>query len=121
MNDVTRYLESLKRQRSTCERFRVPFVPCHAGFKIGMAKDTSIRVPPLNGLRHPPTESTCGWYLWSGEHLSDDPDFFDPVHVEHLVHRCPEVLPYLGLPPGYRFLLAPSYEEVWYDPQLLDV
>ena len=25
----------------------------------------------------------------------------------------------LALPPGWRFLLAPDYEDVWYDPSLL--
>jgi hypothetical protein len=31
------------------------------------------------------------------------------------------VFPYLALPPGWRFLLAPGYEDVWYDPTLLDL
>ena len=34
---------------------------------------------------------------------------------------CPEVLEFLGLPPGYRFLLAIDYVDVWYDPSLLNV
>ena len=28
-------------------------------------------------------------------------------------------LPYLGLAPGWRFLIAPGYEDVWYDEKLL--
>jgi hypothetical protein len=27
---------------------------------------------------------------------------------------------YFGLEPGWRFLLAPGYEDVWYDATLLD-
>ncbi len=30
-----------------------------------------------------------------------------------------DVLPYLGLPPGWRFLVAPGYVDVWEDPALL--
>lgn len=76
---------------------------------------------PVNGLRHPPVADTCGWYLWTGEEFSDEADFFQPLHVEHLVDRLPAALPYLGLPPGWRFLLAPGYADVWFDPSLLDL
>ncbi len=75
---------------------------------------------PVNGLRHQPVGDTCGWYIWAGDQLSADPDFFVPVHVEHVSAWCPEVEPYLALPPGWRFLLAPGYEDVWFDPDLLE-
>ena len=75
----------------------------------------------LNGLRHPPGSDTNGWYLWPGENLSTDRDFFQPVHVEHLYESSPDVVPYLALPPGWRFLVAPGYEDVWKDSALLDV
>ncbi|WP_441294952.1 immunity protein Imm33 domain-containing protein [Massilia antarctica] len=29
------------------------------------------------------------------------------------------VVPYLSLPPGYRFQIADGYEDVWFDPALL--
>ena len=31
-----------------------------------------------------------------------------------------EVLPYLGLAPGWRFLLAPGHVDVWFDPATLE-
>ena len=49
------------------------------------------------------------------------PDFFQPLHVEHLFERYPRLLPYLALPPGWRFLLADGYEDVWQDDSLLAV
>ena len=42
--------------------------------------------------------------IWAGGELSSAPDFFRPLHVEHLISWAPAVLPYLGLPPGWRFL-----------------
>jgi len=36
---------------------------------------------------------------------SDAADFFAPLCVEHLRERCPEVLPYLVLPPGWSFAI----------------
>jgi hypothetical protein len=34
---------------------------------------------------------------------------------------CPAVLPYLELPPGWRFLIALGHEDVWEDPSLLNI
>jgi len=63
---------------------------------------------------------TCGWYIWAGEQLSEASDFFVPVHAAHLADWAPLVLPYLGLPPGWRFLVTEQYEDVWEDKQLLE-
>lgn len=75
---------------------------------------------PIHGLRHPPTDTTSGWYIWTGVYTEAD-DFFRPLHASHLVERCPELLPLLEFPPGSRFLIAPGHEDVWHDPGLLDV
>ncbi|WP_441349041.1 immunity protein Imm33 domain-containing protein [Streptomyces sp. G2] len=75
---------------------------------------------PLHGLRHPPTASTSGWYVWTG-HLSGDDDFFQPWHLSHLVDQEPSLLRLLEMPPGTRFVIAPGYEDVWHDPSLLEV
>lgn len=87
--------------------------------KVGAAANVRDGIWPVNGLRHPPAGTTCGWYLWAGEEFSEDPDFFVPLHVTHLPDWCPAAMPYLGLAPGWRFLIAPGYEDVWFDPSLL--
>jgi hypothetical protein len=91
-----------------------------ADTKLGFALDT-IGKTPVNGLRHPTEGETNGWYIWCGEQLSEAANFFSPLHTAHVNERCPEVLRFLGLPPGYRFLLAGDYSDVWFDPTLLDV
>jgi hypothetical protein len=48
-------------------------------------------------------------------------DFFQPLHFSHLPERCPEVVEYLALPPGSRFLIADGYENVWHDPTIVHV
>lgn len=77
---------------------------------------------PINGLRHPVTNTTTGWYIWRGDYSEDD-NFFQATHLEHLAEDCPEIVPYLALPPGWRFLIDPgnNYEDVWYDEALLEV
>lgn len=69
----------------------------------------------MNALRIRPENGTCGWYLWWGDEIGTDSSFFQPLHVHHLDTRCPEILPYLALPPGWRVQLAPDHEDVWFD------
>lgn len=108
-------------QRSVCDRFGVVPVASPPYLKVGLAKSVRTGDLPVHGLRHPPENDTSGWFIWAGEHLSDDPDFFESIHVVHLAELRPEVMPYLALPPGWRFLIAPGHEDVWEDPNLRDV
>src|SRR5688500_6006162 len=102
-------------QDAVCRRFGVSRVAAPGDLKVGIARNVRSGRQPLNGLRHPPGGDTTGWYLWAGEDsLSDDSDFFVPLHAAHLAEWCPAALPYLGLPPGWRFLLAPGHEDVWF-------
>jgi hypothetical protein len=43
------------------------------------------------------------------------------MHIEHLSEIRPEVLHLLALPPGWRFLIADDYEDVWFDESLLNI
>jgi len=109
----------LQQQKTLCSRFGSPFLESPSSLKVGIAVNVKSALLPINGLRHPPEGDTTGWYIWAGEELPDDPDFFVSLHVEHLQQWCPIVLPYLGLAPGWRFLLADAYEDVWEDESLL--
>jgi hypothetical protein len=86
--------------------------------KAGLALST-IGMKPINGLRHPVTVGTTGWYIWCGETLSDTSDFFRPLCVDHLVERLPAVADLLGLPPGHRFLVTEEFLDVWFDQKLI--
>ena len=111
--------DSDRVQKEVCRRFDATPEPPEPETKLGVAINVRTAVQPMHGLRHSPEENTNGWYLWRGEY-SDDPEFFTPLHVEHVMDWCPEAMPYLALPPGWRFLLAPDHEDVWFDPSLLD-
>ncbi len=108
-------------QRWMCGQHGAAFVESLPETKVGIADEARPGNWPLNGLRHPPQDDTSGWYFWAGEKMGDAPDFFKPLHVSHLPDVLPAVLPYLGLAPGWRFLLAGEYEDVWYDAELLKV
>jgi hypothetical protein len=107
-------------QKELCKRYGAPYWPSPDFLKVGIALNVRNGLQPINGLRHPVTKDTTGWYIWAGHDLSPGPDFFKPLHVEHLAEWCPIALRYLGLPPGWRFLVAPDHEDVWFDASLLN-
>lgn len=109
-----------KQQKAVCLKYGSSYVPAELSSKVGIAVET-IGTPPLNALRHPSQGDTCGWYIWGGEKMSQAPDFFKALHVSHLKDKCPEILQFLGLAPGWRVLLAGEHEDVWYDEGLLNV
>ena len=117
--DVT-YEQMEELQRDFCKQLDHLYVAASPDAKVGIALETQGRLP-INGSRHPPEGDTTGWYLWSGEDFPSDDDAFSPVHARHLIQLCPEALKFLGLPPGYRFLIAGDHLDVWYDPDLLEI
>jgi hypothetical protein len=88
--------------------------------KLGVSRAVLQDIWPVKGVRHPAEGDTCGWYIWAGEY-SEDPDFFMPFHARHVFEARPEVVQYLGLAPGWGFVIAPGYEDVWWDEKLLEV
>ena len=108
-------------QHEICARYGAEFCPSPLDKKLGIAENVRQGLLPINGLRHPRSGDTSGWYVWAGEELRAEPDFFKPLHIEHLDEWCPQVQKYLGLAPGWRFLIADNYEDVWFDPTLLEV
>ncbi|QDQ25664.1 hypothetical protein FNU76_04470 [Chitinimonas arctica] len=107
------------QQKSVCEVMGVPFTSYGPHMKVGISKNVLSGLRPLNGLRIQPEGDTCGWYIWAGEVWFDAPDFFVPLHAVHLNEWAPLVLKYLGLPPGWRFLVTEKYEDMWEDLDLL--
>jgi hypothetical protein len=105
-------------EQVVCERHGVaPHTPA-PGSKLGLALST-IGSQPINGLRHQEESGTNGWYIWCGAEMLKDPEFFSPLHIEHIADRLPIVSDYLSLPPGYRFQIDDKgYEDVWFDPEL---
>ncbi len=110
--------ELIQLQLSVCSKHGAPFVAAPDHSKVGLALAT-LGKQPFYGVRSEVVGDTSGWYLWAGDY-SDADDFFQPVHVAHLLERCPGVLKYLGLAPGYGFIVDDNgYEDVWFDPERL--
>ncbi|MNH10017.1 hypothetical protein D3C87_1234060 [compost metagenome] len=111
-----KYIED---QKEICIKYSQDFFRTSLDLKIGISDNFNSGEMPLNGLRHFPEGDTSGWYIWAGEY-SESEDFFKPIHIFHLLESFPEIVKYLGLPPGNRFLMDnKGYEDVWFDEGLL--
>lgn len=102
-----------KLQVEICRKFNASYLHSPSDLKLGIAKNVWEGAVPINGLRHPPEEDTTGWYIWAGTEWSNDPEFFEPFHVGHLIEGEFDFAKY------WRFLVTGDYEDVWYDRNLL--
>lgn len=110
----------IKEQMSICNKYKAEYVESTNELKLGIAQNVKDGITPINGLRMPIENGTTGWYIWAGEEMGTEEDFFLPLHVQHIDEWAPEIKKYLGLSPGWRFLIDGDYEDVWYDPNLLN-
>ncbi len=111
----------LIESQTVCEWAQAPSTPPAPGSTVGIALST-LGKQPINGLRHNAAGTSNGWYIWCGTEFSEAPDFFSPLHIEHMAEYVPQAIEYLDLPPGYRFLIDGSnYEDIWFDKSLLEV
>lgn len=104
----------LKLQQSVCAKHGAKFVGVHKHSMVRLALG-SLGQQPFQGLRSAPDGESSGWFLWAGQYSTAD-DFFQLVSYSALFEKCPQVIKYLGLPPGYRFVVdCEGYGEVWLD------
>ena len=106
-------------QLDVCAKYRVAPVEVSPSEKLGVAENVKTGLLPINGMRIEPGKDTCGWYIWAGKELSQAADFFLPLHAAHLGGWCQEAIPFLLLPPGWRFLIADNHIDVWFDEALV--
>ncbi len=92
---------------------------------VSAGVETTGSFCPLRALKAQPQHSRArgtevslrSWYIWAGQY-SEDPDFFVLLHVAHVADWCTLALPFLALPPGWRFLTDGAYVDVWKDDGL---
>jgi hypothetical protein len=112
--------ESIERKK-ICLRYGAEFFDAEPDLTVGIALNVRDGLLPVNGLRLKPEGTATGWFIWAGESSSEADDFYQPLHASHIAEWSPLISKYLGLPPGWRFLVTPDYEDVWFDPELLKV
>ena len=105
-------------RKTPCEVAGVEPCPVDFGSRVGLARSARAQLP-IHGMRVRPSPGMTGWFIWAGEY-SHDESFFEPVHAGHISDVCAVAVPFLELPPGWRFLADGSgYCDVWYDEALV--
>lgn len=106
-------------QRALCARHGAVFTPCQPAQRLGLAPDLTAATRRLHGARIQPSGDACGWYLWSDEEFAEPPEFYVPLRAHTVDRLVPLALPYLALPPGWRFQIRDGQVDVWQDVTLL--
>ncbi len=115
-----KYNEIVELQKSICKKYQANFFETGDNLKVGISENVKQNILPINGLRIYPEGDTSGWYIWAGEELSQNPNFFVPLHIKHINEWVPNISRFLGLAPGWRFILTGNYEDVRFDSKILE-
>ncbi|MDO5105629.1 hypothetical protein [Capnocytophaga sp.] len=102
-----------KLQLKICKKYQSEFEQLQSDEMVAVALDTLGQMPICGERIVLEAGQNVSWFIHCGEH-SDAEDFYKPVHWYHLIDLLPEVLPYLGLSQGFRFIIDnEGYEDVW--------
>ncbi|MFK7089515.1 hypothetical protein AAFM71_11950 [Chromobacterium violaceum] len=104
---------SSKEQIEICKKYSSKIIDLDENEMVAIALET-IGQLPIRGVRTSKREGdNISWFFYCGEfHAS--PDFFKPMHASHLNEYLPEVLKFLCLEPGYKFMTDQyGFEDVW--------
>ena len=116
---MKKWADYIPKQKETCKKHGSEYIP--VSLHLFIAASDNLESDAINGLRHPSHGSMDGWYIWGGEWSNND-DFFRPICAEHLIKLRPEIIKYLGLSVGYRFLAdKKGYEDVWFDEKITEL
>lgn len=113
MSKNTALAELIAEQKLLCEEFGSNYVEVKGDDVVAVAVH-SLNKEPLVGLRKAPqTDENISWFIYGGE-LGEGEDFFETMSIKKLQEILPEVLPYLALQQGFRFMIdGDDYEDVW--------
>ena len=98
-------------QQRICDKYQLPAQPPEPMVALAIG---SLEQSPIYGTRIAlPENGTMSWFIHCGEH-SEALDFYQALHATHLQEMLPQVLDYLALPSGAKFILdRQGYEDVW--------
>ncbi|RYC46990.1 immunity protein Imm33 domain-containing protein [Pectobacterium zantedeschiae] len=99
------------RQKQTCDKYQLPLHPPEE--MVAIALDTLQRSPIYGTRISLPENGTISWFIHCGEYSAES-NFYQALHTSHLEETLPEVVRYLFLPEGTKFIIdRAGYEDVW--------
>ena len=109
---------TIELQKDICKRFGATHFACSDDQFVYFALESKGYLP-VNGERVRGKGEESGWYIWCGAHKKDSEAFFQKVSVYELSEMVPLAYAFLGLPPGFKFLIAGGHQRAWLDENLL--
>ncbi|GGK48068.1 hypothetical protein SAMN04490189_0043 [Pseudomonas koreensis] len=98
-------------QKKVCEQYGLPVLPPEEMVAVAIG---SLGKSPIYGTRvQLPEGGNVSWFIHCGDYSATD-DFYQAVHIQHLSEMLPQVVNYLCLPTGAKFIIdTEGYEDVW--------
>lgn len=130
------------QQKRLCEEYRAEYLPTPdeslvvvdrrllepQGASGGFLRRRFLGMPQMmRGMRHPPDTTddgqlVSGWWIWFGDKRPRGFEkHYKTVHAAHLPQSLGTVVEFLGLAPGWSFMINEVSRDVWWDDSLLDV
>lgn len=105
--------ELIAEQKLLCEEVESAYIEVKGDDVVAVAVQT-LNQDPIVGIRKvPETAENVSWYIYGGE-LPEGEAVFETMTIKKLQDILPDVLPYLALDIGYRFMIdGDDYEDVW--------
>lgn len=105
--------ELIAEQKLLCEEFASRYIEVSGDDVVAVAV-SSLKQDPIVGLRNQPEgDENISWFIYGGE-LTEGKDAFETMTVRELQDLAPQLLPYLALDVGFRFMIdGDDYEDVW--------
>lgn len=102
-------------QQKVCDKYNADYEPLASNEMVAVALDTLGKMPIIGERIVLKEGENVSWFIYCGENSTAE-DFYQPIHWYHLKEILPEVLPYLGLPQGFFFIIDnEGYEDIWRD------
>lgn len=93
----------IKEQSELCWKYNL--IPLFPNFNQSVViSDGVYEGKDIEGIRYDSPQNESGWYLITDDY-NDDIKTLKVVHFYHVVFARPDILKYLALPFGYRFLM----------------
>ena len=110
----TNMQEFIEEQKLLCEEFDSAYIKVNADDEVAIAIKTLDQELIVGIRKKVEAGSKVAWYIYGGELEDGEENLFEIVTITQLLEIFPDVLPYLALEEGFRFMIdQDDYEDVW--------
>lgn len=110
----------LNHQKKICKKFGLSYEECEMEKNVYVSKNIREGIFPIEGKRYIEEWDFSGWYIWSGEEPQEW-NLYNLVSVENLDNYNKELLKFLWLERGTRFIIEQDYMNAEFDYRVFNM